>query len=96
MRWMRALGFAAIYLFVHIISIVFFTVKPHLGSPELEWYFQHPLYTLTVIFGELIRSPILILSFLSLVLYSFILGFVTDWFLSALKRHIQLRKRKQT
>jgi len=95
MRGMRALGFAAIYLFIHIISIVVFTVKPHLGSPELAWYLQHPWHALSTMFGELIRSPLLILSLLSLVLYSFILGFITDWFLSALERRIQLRKRNQ-
>ena len=95
MRWTRILAFAAIYFLFHIISVVFFTIKPHLGSPELAWYLQHPLHTLTIMFWELIQSPLLILSLLTMILYSLVLGFATDWFSSFLKKRIQLRKGKQ-
>jgi len=98
MRWIRILGFATIYFSIYVISAVFETIKSLAGSPELTWYLQNPSATLfktsvEILFVELPRNPLLMLTLLTLVADSFLLGFATDWALHILKRHITLRKR---
>ena len=95
MRWVRVLGFAAIYFSIYVASAVFATIASLRGSAELEWYLKNPLIALLSILGELIRSPLMILTLLSLLLSSFALGLITDWLVRILERRIRLRKRKQ-
>jgi len=93
-QWTKVLVFAAIYLLVQVISVVFFTIE-HIPSSELSWHLQNPWQTLNAILFELVRSPLLMLSLLTMILESFVLGLVTDWVLSALRRRILLWRRKQ-
>ncbi|MFQ6064373.1 MAG: hypothetical protein ACE5L6_02750 [Candidatus Bathyarchaeia archaeon] len=93
MRWIRVLVFAAIYFLIYVFSAVYFMVRTYSGTSELTWYLQHPWIALHTIFGELIRSPLLMLSLFLMMLQSFILGFVTDWALRTIRKHIRLKKR---
>jgi len=93
-QWTKVLLFAAVYLLVQVISVVFFTIG-HIPSSELSWYLQRPWQTLTTMLFELIRNPLLMLSLLTMMLESFVLGVVTDWVLSTLRRRILLWRRKQ-
>ncbi|MEM2922664.1 MAG: hypothetical protein QXF26_10175, partial [Candidatus Bathyarchaeia archaeon] len=57
MRWIRVLGFAAVYFFLSVTSVVIFTIRSYSGSSsELKWYLQNPWNTLHAIFGELVQS----------------------------------------
>lgn len=84
-RWIRVIGFASIYFFIDVASMVFVTIQSLAGSPDLTWYLEHPWATILTVFAELARSPLLMLTFLILVLQSFILGFLTDWVLRVLR-----------
>jgi len=99
MRWIRVLGFATVYFFMYVTSAVFFLIKSHSGSSELAWYLQNPWLALHTIFSfilyELPRNPLLMLTLFTIILNSFILGFITDWILRILKKHLLLRKNKQ-
>jgi len=95
-RWMRVFGFATIYFFIYVISFAIcflYLIWAHMTvySFTLEWLFHHdfPWFALRIILRELTRNP---LSLFIVTVCSFIVGFVTDWSLYTLKRHIQLRK----
>ena len=96
MQWMRILVLATVYFFVYIASAVLFLIKSHSGSSELSWYLQNPWIALRTIFdfilSDLPRNPLLILTLFILILQSFILGFITEWGLRILVRHVQLRR----
>lgn len=96
-RWIRVLVFATIYFFIFVISAVSFMLKSYseVQPAELTWYLQHPWIASRAILRELIQSPLLMLSLFLMILYSFVLGFVTDWVMGILKRYILLRKRKR-
>ncbi len=94
MRWTRILGFATVYFFILFIHFVFFIIRTYIGTPEVAWYFQHPLEGLRTIIFELSHNPILIIPFFLMALYALIFGFVTDLVFSFLKRHIRLRKQR--
>jgi len=98
MRWIRIVAFAIIYFSIYVISAVFKTIESLVGSPELTWYLENPSATLfktsvKILFVELPRNFLLMPMLLTLVVNSFLLGFVTDWALYILERHIALRKR---
>jgi len=96
MRWTRVLVLATFYFFIYVASAVLFLIKSYSGSSELAWYLQNPWIALRTIFGfilfELPQSPLLILTLFVVILQSFILGFITEWGLRILVRHVQLRR----
>jgi len=91
-RILRVLCFAIAYFFVHLILLFFFLIGTYSDSPELAWYLQHPWQAFWVIIFEVSRSPILLISFFSMIVYVLVLGFVTDWILILLKKHVLHRR----
>lgn len=92
-RILRALCFTIAYFFIHLILLVSFVIRTYSDAPEMAWYLQHPLHAFWVIVFEVSRSPVLLISFFGMILYALFLGFVTDWVLISLKKHILHRKR---
>jgi len=94
-RWIRVLGFATIYFFLFVISAILFMIKSLSGSSQIteyfQYYIQNPLKIILIMFAELTQSPLLMLTLLSLILLSLILGFITDQVLHILLRKRQLR-----
>jgi len=87
-RWIRVLGFATVYFFTYIIlfAIYFlYLIGLHMTvySYTLDWVLLNPQVALRIIFTELTRSP---LSLPTIMLCSFILGFITDQISQVLPR----------
>ena len=68
-------------------------IRTYSGTPELTWYLQHPLEAFRTVVFELSHSPVLLVSFFGMIMYALFLGFVTDWVLVYLKKHVVDRKR---
>ena len=98
MRWIRVFVFATVYFCIYATSIVYFTIQSLSGIPEYSWYFRDPWIALRTIFSyalfEVPQSPLMMLSLFTIIAKSFFLGFITDWGLRILRRHIQLRKER--
>jgi hypothetical protein len=93
-RWIRVLGFATVYFSIYVALFVYSTIT-HMDPYDLTYLLQNPWIAPYAILGWLIRNLVLILTFFTLMLYSFIYGFITDWVLRTLKKRILLRKDKQ-
>jgi len=87
MRWISVFVFATIYFFFTIMLDMLYSW----GKSEI-YALQHFWTAFPATFMRLTLYP---LALFIIILCSFILGFITDWVLRALKRHIPLRKREQ-
>jgi len=91
-RWISVLIFAIIYFSIYATSIIYFTIQSLPKTPEYSWYFRDPWTALHTMFSyalfEVPRSPLMMLSLFAIIAKSFFLGFITDWGLRILKRHV--------
>jgi|GEM_PF-1547738 len=94
MRWIGVLSFATIYFLIYVILFVHST-STYMDPYDLTHLLQNPWIAPYAIFGWLSRNAMLILTFFTFVLCSFIYGFLTDWILRTLKRRILLRRDKR-
>jgi len=91
MRRIAALGFAALYFLIYVVSFTIhflYQIGAHMTvySYTLNWVLMHPNLAIHMVFTELARSP---LTLPSVILCSIVMGFATDW---ALHKSIKMRK----
>jgi len=90
---LRVVGFSVLYFLLFSGLFAYDTVRVlAVAQPdELIWYLgECPPERLTAIFfAWIIRNPILILSFLGMSIQALVLGFLTDWGIQTLRRHMR-------
>lgn len=97
MQWSRSLKvtfFAVAYFLAYLASFVFYMTREYAGDLGMTWYFQHPLEALRMMIHELVHNPLLILPLTLMILWSLVLGFMTDLMLILIKKRIQSRKQR--
>jgi len=93
MRPLRVIGFSVLYFLLFSGFFAYNTVRVlAVAQPdELIWYLSEcPSERLiAILFAWIIRNPIMILSFLGMSIQALILGFLTDWGIQTLRRHMR-------
>ena len=90
----KIVGFSALYFLFFSGLFAYHAIRTlAFAQPdELTWYLSEcPLGRLIAIFFIwIIQSPVMILRFLQMGIQALLLGFLTDWGIQFLRRHVQL------
>jgi hypothetical protein len=88
----RVLGFSVVFFLLYTVYFVYFEIRTlAMSQPnELIWYLQLPLESMIpMILKWVSRNPLLILTFLQIVIQALVLGLLTELAWNFLRRHLR-------